>query len=291
MPAAYAHHTFGEACIAAMPEKLRTICNKYRELFDFGVHGPDILFYYKPLSSNPVAGHGSELHHWTGAQVFEIFKYVYQGMPRNSWSKQKEETEGQTENLQIQLTVAEKNAMLAYMLGFLAHFTLDSSCHGYINSMTEQSDLSHNKIESQYEAFLMNRDGKEPLQVDRSLPLKPTKDNAAVIARFFPFSEKEILESLKGQKSSLHLFFSPTEKKKKLLRTMVKTLKLNGDFGDLFLDEEMLAECQVYNEEILKLQKKALKLYPGLLQNFIRYLYDKSVIDEYFKYDFEGELH
>lgn len=265
MPAAYAHHRFGEACLETMPPKMKAVCTKYRELFDIGVHGPDILFYYNPLSSNKVNGHGQELHTWTGAQFFELCKYSF-----------KEH--------------ANKPAMLAYLLGFLAHFTLDSSCHDYINEESEESGLSHNLIESQYEAFLMEKDGEDPLKMDRSVPLHPSLKNADIISRFFPFDAKEIQKSLKGQKTVLHLFYSPTEKKKKLVRKAIGALHVKGDFSDLFLDSEHLEPCEQMNEIIFMRQKAAIAVYPKLMKNLVRFLSDKEELDAYFNYDFEGEL-
>lgn len=266
MPAAYAHHTFGAACLETLPPKIKAICTKYRELFDIGVHGPDVLFYYNPLSSNKINSFGQELHHWTGAQFFEVAKYSFQ------------------EN-------DDKQPMLAYLLGFLAHFTLDSSCHDYVNEETEDSGLSHNLIESQYEVFLMEKDGKDPMEVDRSLPLKASSENASIIARFFPFEEEEIRKAMKGQKTVLHLFYSPAEKKKKLVRGAIAKLKIKGDFSDLFLDREHLEECERMKEVLCLRQKAATELYPKLAKNLTLYLYDKGELDEYFTYDFEGELH
>lgn len=283
MPAAYAHHTFGQACIDLMPEKVKAVCLRHREVFDFGVHGPDLLFYYKPLSSNEVNRHGSELHHWTGKQFFEICRYVYLGMPFGQLQDEPEES--------LPMTSSEKNALLAYILGFLAHFTLDSSCHPYINQMTEESSLSHNLIESQYEAYLMRKDGKKPLEIDRSLTLIPSKKRAQVVSHVFPFDEETILECMKGQKMTLHLFYSPGEYKKKLVREAIGLLKIRGDFADLFLDEETITECEVFNEEILARQQKAIERYPILMKNLLNYLYDKEELTEYFQHDFEGEFH
>ncbi len=266
MPAAYAHHRFGDACLDSLPEKLRNVCLKHRELFDIGVHGPDILFYYKPLNRNKVNTYGQELHRWTGQQFFTVAKYSYQHAED------------------------QKKAMLVYLLGFLAHFVLDSGCHDFINEEAAESGISHNKIESQYEAFLMRRDGKDPMKVDRSLPLHPTMKNAEIIARYFPLEEAEVLKSLKGQKTFLHLFYSPTEKKKQLLRKALDTFQIQDDVGDLFLDREILYRCSMCNDVILKRQKAAVELYPRLAKNLLYFLHDREDLDEYFQYNFEGEL-
>lgn len=264
MPAAYAHHRFGEACLEAMPDKLRRICLEYRELYDIGVHGPDVLFYYKALGSNEVNRWGSSLHHWTGREFFAQVKEVYA------------ETSG-----------TEKKALLAYVLGFLAHFTLDSFCHDYINSMVSD-ELSHNRIESQYEAFLMRKDGREPLKVDRSAVLHPGPKRAAVISRLFPFSQKKVLKAMQGQKRILRVFYSPHQIKKHLIRWLLKGLKLKGNFGDLFLDLEVPDSCRIHNEEIASRQALAQAAYPQMLRELVGYLYGRLPLTERFDYDFEG---
>ena len=54
MPAAYAHYTFGEKVLEHLDDDLKGLLSKHRDIFNIGLHGPDILFYYKPLSSNHV---------------------------------------------------------------------------------------------------------------------------------------------------------------------------------------------------------------------------------------------
>lgn len=271
MPAAYAHHVFGEACLDTMPERYKQICLKYRELYDIGVHGPDILFYYHPLGSNEVNQYGHRMHIQTGTEVFKRFKAVWKGESG-------------------QLRKSDRGAFMAYMLGFLAHFTLDSSAHAYINEMDAAYEPSHNMIESQYEAYLIRRDGKDAISVDRSLTLKPSGRNARVISQIFPFSQDEILTCMKSQKDTLHLFYSPLEVKKKMIRGLIDLLKISGDFGDLFLDPDSMTICQPMMEEISKRQEKALNLYPVLFNNLILYLKDEETLDHYYQHDFEGLL-
>ncbi len=271
MPAAYAHHSFGEICLEMMPERYKKICLKYRDLYDFGVHGPDLLFYYHPLSSNRVNQYGYNLHSKTGAFVFKTFKAVWKGECG-------------------ELKKNQRGPLMAYMLGFLAHFTLDSSAHAYINEMAAAAKPSHNMIESQYEAYLLKNDGRAVLWYDRSAPLKPSKKNAGVVSQIFPFTAKEILTCMKGQKMVLHLFFSPKEVKKKIIRSLIEKLGIKGDFGDLFLDTETSPECEPMMVEIARMQESALTLYPKLFKNLILYLQDKTELDGRYNYDFEGIL-
>ena len=49
MPSTYAHYRMGKELIKALPESRQTIIRNNMELYLIGLHGPDILFYYKPL--------------------------------------------------------------------------------------------------------------------------------------------------------------------------------------------------------------------------------------------------
>ena len=49
MPSTYAHYTFGERMLPLFPAKIRALIQENRALYDIGLHGPDILFYYKAL--------------------------------------------------------------------------------------------------------------------------------------------------------------------------------------------------------------------------------------------------
>ena len=67
MPSTYAHRRFGADVLAQLPESLQAKIAPYRELYDMGLHGPDLLFYYKALQSNPVSRLGNAMHEQPGA--------------------------------------------------------------------------------------------------------------------------------------------------------------------------------------------------------------------------------
>ena len=74
MPTTYTHYRFGKDVLDALPRRIRTAMETNRELFDIGLHGPDILFYYKPLRPNPVNQIGYDLHGHSGKEFFERAK-------------------------------------------------------------------------------------------------------------------------------------------------------------------------------------------------------------------------
>ena len=46
MPTTYAHYRFGKEVTEALPRGLQNTIEYHRDLYDIGLHGPDILFYY-----------------------------------------------------------------------------------------------------------------------------------------------------------------------------------------------------------------------------------------------------
>ena len=70
MPAIYAHDRFGLSVVSTLPPAFSSLYEKYPEAFRLGFQGPDILFYYKPLKSNPIKKWGMDLHVKTNGEAF-----------------------------------------------------------------------------------------------------------------------------------------------------------------------------------------------------------------------------
>ena len=104
MPSTYAHRRFGADVLVQLPRELREKITPYRPLYDMGLHGPDLMFYYRALQSNPVNRLGNAMHEQPGRVFFTRARGVV--------NKAK-----------------NRDAALAYVLGFLCHFALDSTCH------------------------------------------------------------------------------------------------------------------------------------------------------------------
>ena len=63
MPSTYAHYRLGQEVYKSVSALARTAIKSHKELFDIGLHGPDILFYYKPLIyNNPTSKLGHKIH-------------------------------------------------------------------------------------------------------------------------------------------------------------------------------------------------------------------------------------
>ena len=138
MPSTYAHYRFGQEVLKELPNDIKKIIIKNKERYDIGLHGPDLLFYYLPLKTNEINSIGYNMHEKTGKEVFDTFRKMM------------------TSKKQI-------NHYLAYYYGFICHFSLDATCHGYIEKRIHESGVSHGEIEVEFDRFLMIEDGLNPI--------------------------------------------------------------------------------------------------------------------------------
>ena len=261
MPTTYAHWRFGADCIETLPESLKTSVLKHRDLFDIGVHGPDIFFYHLRQPQIPEYGH--HMHQESARAFFEPAVRTYQNFEE------------------------DKEAMMAFLLGYLSHFALDVQCHGYINRKDAVCrDLSHNKIESQYDAYLIMKDGKKVPDTDRTDSVIVDHKSAAIIARFFPFDEKDIYTAIRNQKYLIHFL----EKKSNFGRYMVmRMFGLIGrnDYRDLVVTTEDLNSCRDSNLRLDKLTAYALEVYPHLVKELMDAIDNNKAFSAYFDRNFD----
>ena len=260
MPTTYAHWRFGCDCIETMPEELKKVVNEHRALFDLGVHGPDIFFY--DLAHPALPRYGSAMHHEAARNFFEKAVEIY---------KNNDE---------------DKDAMLAYILGFLSHFTLDSQAHGYVDRKKEVSGFSHNKIEAEFDGHLMRKDGRSVSLTDRAASLKPDKETSRIIARFFPFSEKEILRTTRMQHLIISALNCRNNFKRKIINGILRTLHLD-DNADLIVYPEEGKGFADANMRLDKLMNNARALYPKLLKELLAALNEDKELPAYFDHNFE----
>lgn len=261
MPTTYAHWRFGDKCIRMLPDDLQNIILNNRSIFDYGVHGPDIFFYYNCLKHNEVNRYGSAMHDIpykdTLAQIKENFK--------------------KTEN---------KDMALSYLLGFTCHFTLDSYCHGFIEKVDETMPYSHGKIESQFDRYLLIKDGFNPVTKSVTDMFHPDKKMAKVISGLFDkFDEDIIYKTLKDQKLYLNLLKDNSDIKRFFLTTAMDIAKVPS-FKDLLITKENVEELKPVNIRLNKYFDMALKHYPVLADSLIGYLSDKNELNTYFKHNF-----
>lgn len=257
MPTTYAHWRFGDECAKTLPDYLQKIINNNRDIFNIGLHGPDIFFYYNCIKPNDVNKYGSNLHRIAYKDTLEKIKPFYKAC----------------ENIE---------ASLAYLLGFTCHFALDSYCHSYIDKAELVTPYSHGRIESQYDKHLLILDGYDPIKKSVTFSLKPTKKIAHTIAGLIKDqSEKVIYKSTKDQVFYLNLLKDDTDLKRSILIKLMEGLHANK-YKDLLITKNEYKDIEPIMLRLDKLYAKAKEHYKELALSLFNYLEKDEKLDSYF---------
>lgn len=234
MPTTYAHYRFGCDAFKTLPIEVQAVIQRHRSLFDFGVHGPDLLFYYKPLSKNHVNQTGYRDHERTGRDFF-------------------------TQAVQAVSNSPDPEAARVYLYGVLCHFALDRECHPYVGQK-EQTGVTHSAIEASFDRYLMEKDGLEPVTHRVTQHLHPSAESAAVIAPFYtPLTTEEIYRAEISMRRCLNLLIAAGMKRRVLLLGM--SLAGKSSIGEMFVPLEQNPRCADSDEILYSHYQNALTLY------------------------------
>lgn len=262
MPTTYAHYTFGQEVLKNLSEDTKNIINNNRELFNIGLHGPDILFYYNALKSNKISKLGHRLHKQQGSGIFNNARKII-----------RESTDSQ--------------AASAYVFGFLCHFMLDSSLHPYIRQK-EGKRLTHSTIETELDRFFMLKNNLDPISYKPTAHIIPNDKNAGTISCFFEeVTADEVLKALKSMKFYLNFLVSPKRIKRHLISA---GLKLSGNYEGmigLMMSYEPVKECNQINEKLYKLYEEAIIPAAKLIEEYKIAINNNNKLNERFSKTFE----
>lgn len=265
MPSTYAHRRFGANVADHLPAEAADLIGRHRQLYDIGLHGPDIFFYYHALQSNPVVRMGNEMHDQPGEKFFN------EARRRVPLAKQPE-------------------AALAYTLGFICHFALDSTCHPYIEQYVRTQGVSHGEIETEFDNQLMRRDGLDPFHYFTASHICATRENAEVIAPFFDeVSLEQTYESLKGM-ITVHKALQVTSPAKRWL--LLSAMRAAGKYDSLHglvANAQPNPKCAESGKRLDELYGQALPLAERLILEFIDAQKNDLPLDKAYQHTF-GEF-
>lgn len=266
MPTTYAHYKFGKEVISALPRPLQSAIENNRELFDIGVHGPDILFYYHPLKKNPVSAQGYALH---DRMADKFFLHAAEMIKK-------------AEN---------PAAARAYIYGVICHFALDSECHPYIEKMIHDSGIRHSEIEMEFDRLLLKDDYINPVRWLGTKHIRPTRENSAVIAPFFEDLTPETVEkALKGMVFYHKVLHAPGTAKRKLLFAGMKFAGQYDSMHGMVMSLEPNPACRDYCQLLKRLYSGAVPLAASLIIQYQKVLFDNAELPERFHRTFgEGD--
>ena len=261
MPAGYAHLDFGDEVLKTLPDSIKDIIQNNIELYHIGVHGPDILFYHNALKSNPVSRLGFEMHN------LEAYDFFYKA----------KEIIDQSLNY---------DASLAYILGFVTHFTLDSECHGYIGKMQKELNMTHSELESEFDRQLLVNKGFNPLTTSLTSHIHPSHDKSKIIAPFFGLKDVDIDRSLKDLLFFLKMLLAPGKIKRTFILQVMKMAGIYEEYKGLMINYEKNSKSEKAIDELIVLKKNAVHVAYDLIINYMEFL-DGGDLKERFRRTYE----
>lgn len=260
MPTTYAHSSFGEKILKNVEGNVKDIINKNIELFNIGLHGPDILFYYKPLSSNHVNKIGHELH----SKTVDLFLKRAKNIISDSQNK---------------------DAAFSYIAGFISHFMLDSYCHPFVRQI-ELKNISHSTIEAELDRFLMIKNNLQPLTFKPTKHIIPKAENAKCISMFYDgVSSEEILSALKSMKMHLNILVAPGKLKRNLIITSLKLFH-HENMIDLMMSLKPSKESADYTKELINLYESAIIPTAEIINEYYQNLNENIELNNRFNRNF-----
>ena len=242
MPSVYAHYRFGAALLPGMPADARRTVQRFRRLFDLGLHGPDI-FYFHTFPLNTATRYlGVKFHEQTGQ---EFFQRVCRAV-----------------------RLERSEAALAYLYGVLCHYCLDSVMHPFVKEQAKAGSATHLEIEGEFERYLLEKDGKvPPCAQDLSNHLKITPGECETVAKFYsPASPRNIKDSVNGMAFIVKLLSAPEGAKRTVIQKGMGVVA--REFTGLMIPAEPNPSCAHLDESLLELYEQAAAQFPEMLSQF-----------------------
>ncbi|MBQ9168573.1 MAG: zinc dependent phospholipase C family protein [Oscillospiraceae bacterium] len=254
MPANYAHYRFGKQVLATLPADVRQCIQRFRRMYDMGLHGPDIFFYYNPFLKTAVGDLGETFHRQTGQEFFARV-----------------------------CAKADSEAARAYLYGLLGHYCLDSHCHPFVQKMDSSGEAGHVALESEFDRYLMAMDGiAAPHTHDLTRHMKLTRGECMTVAEFYPpATGANISRSVRFMAFAVKFLANKDrERTEKLLK------KIKPSVCDNMIPEEPVAAFARMDSELLARYNRAVKAYPGLLAQITAHRKTGEPLGEDFAPDF-----
>lgn len=239
MPSIYANYRFGITLLQTMPADARRTIQRFRRLFDMGVHGPDIFYYHASLLSSNVKSLGIKFHEQTGREFFQRVCRIAR--------------------------LARSEASQAYLYGLLCHYALDSALHPYIAQQAPLAGATQLEIETEFDRFLLEADGRTPpCAQDLSRHMHLTPGECEAVARFYsPATEKNVKDSVAGMAFTVKLLATPEGARRTLIEKSIGLLA--SEYKGIVMTAGPNPKCAHLNTELLALYRQAQDRFPEML--------------------------
>ncbi len=246
MPSIYAHYRFGAELLTQLPPELQRSAKRFRQLYDMGLHGPDLFYYEHAIPKLYTGKLGLKHHSPTGKAYFHRACRM--------------------------LRLHPSEGAMAYLLGVLAHYALDSLSHPYILRMAEEKGVPRSVIETEFDRFLLEKDGRTPAYLqDLSEHIHLTPGECQTAALFYPgVSDGVVSRCVKNMSKFVQSLLIPNGGRR---RAMEKFLKLAGpETAGMLMTVHPNRACSRLDPSLLRLYELAMDRYWVLLDQVQEHL-------------------
>jgi hypothetical protein len=233
-------------------DKIKKHISSFRNVFNLGTQGPDLLFYYNAwpwTKSKGIPEVGNRLHDAkTGQFISEALKY-------SSCSEEE-----------------KKNLLTAYLYGYLCHYALDCHTHPYIfyktgfvrkdEKYSDKYTCYHRMFETALDVFMLERElGLKPSEFNASEKIRISGQASAAIGEMHSF----MLEKLYSENISTAAVCQAITD----IAAVSAALRDRTGIKKLLLEkvEKLMGKCPMYSSMILPLAIKDRRDYLNLLHN------------------------
>ena len=260
MPSSYAHYRFGTQVLDLMPADIREPILRNRALFDAGLQGPDFLFFHSLFKTGPLSRLGTAYHEKSGREFFtNACRHLHRSASEPAFS---------------------------YLHGLLAHYCLDSACHPFVYSVTENENLAHVELETEFDRYLLALDGcKKPHEASTSHSMKLQQCDIAAVCGFYPdVSPADMTRCVRNMALSHRLLALPT----RIGRSMVEgvTRLAGGNAAAKVMTIGPHPKWSHLDEKLLELYQQALRKYPVHLEQLSSHMASGTPLGDAFHVNF-----
>lgn len=262
MPTTYAHDVFGKMVFQKLPDDMKQIVTSQRAAYLIGLHGPDILFYYKPFGHNSVNEKGYSMHKAIASEFFSNCKKRYI----------------QTRN----------ETLLSYVLGFICHYMLDSTCHPYIGQYIEKTGAPHDEIETEFDRFLMEHYNKNPFKYHPSDSIHIENEVVLEISGIIEdISEQDVRKCLKSMKFYTNTMVCASSFKRYSLLKMMHAAGVYDSMQGHIMRRKKSKRCEESTDELYRLLKLAVPETVSVVEEYYKTIEDKDYLNYRFERNYE----
>lgn len=256
MPSTYAHFRFGSLLLPHMPGDVRRTILRFRQLFDVGLHGPDIFYFAPPPFQNNIRFLSVKFHEQSGREFFQRICRIAR-MERSEASQ-------------------------AYLYGVLCHYCLDAVCHPSMAKWMEEYKLTQLEIEAEFDRFLMVADGRFPPNAQEfTSHMQLTPGEADTVAKFYAGANgRSVLNCVKGMARTTRLSVTPEGARRSLVVKGVSLL--DKELTEFIIPTKPNPRCAHLDKPLLALYRQAQELFPQLLSQLQAHMTYNALFGEDF---------